>query len=108
MNLLPCEIKSGKAFVGEHAVKAVEGKKNRKKHIELGIRPEFVSFAAKGIPVNVAKVADAGRFRIVETKYARHTIKLLVPEGAEIPASAAYVHLDPSHTQIYEEGWMIE
>jgi len=108
MNVLPCEIKSGQAFIGEHAVKTVEGRRSGKERIELGVRPEFVSFTAQGIPVEVMKVADAGRFRIVETKHARHTIKLLVPEDAEIPASAAHVHFDPSHTQVYEEGWMIE
>ena len=85
----------------------MEGKPSGNKHLELGVRPEFVSFTATGLPVDVIKVADAGRFRIVETKHARHTIKLLVPEGAEIPASAAHVHFDPAHTQVYEEGWMI-
>jgi glycerol transport system ATP-binding protein len=108
MNVLPCELHSGKAFIGEHAVKSMEGGTSGDKHLELGVRPEFVSFTATGLPVEVVKVADAGRFRVVETKYARHTIKLLVPEGAEIPASAAHVQFDPAHTQVYEEGWMIE
>jgi glycerol transport system ATP-binding protein len=108
MNVLPCEIKSGQAFIGEHAVKTVEGKTSAEKQTEIGVRPEFVSFSTSGLPVDVIKVADAGRFRIVETKHARHTIKLLVPEGAEIPGSAAHVYFDPSHTQVYEEGWMIE
>ena len=31
MNVLPCEIKSGQAFIGEHAVKTVEGKTKRGK-----------------------------------------------------------------------------
>ena len=66
-----------------------------------------MSFTATGLPVDVIKVSDAGRFRIVETKHAPHTIKLLVPEDTEIPASAAHVHFDPAHTQVYEEGWMI-
>jgi glycerol transport system ATP-binding protein len=108
MNVVPCEIKSGKAFIGEYPVKTVEGNMSGEKHLELGVRPEFVTFTPTGIPVDVIKVADAGRFRIVETKHGRHTIKLLVPEGTEIPASAAQVHFDPSHTQVYEEGWMIE
>jgi glycerol transport system ATP-binding protein len=108
MNVLPCELHSGKAFIGEHAVKSMEGGTSGDKHLELGVRPEFVSFTATGLPVEVVKVADAGRFRVVETKHARHTIKLLVPEGAEIPASAAHVQFDPAHTQVYEEGWMIE
>jgi glycerol transport system ATP-binding protein len=108
MNVLPCELRSGQAFIGEHVVKTMEGRTSGNKQLELGVRPEFVSFTASGLPVDVVKVADAGRFRVVETKHARHTIKLLVPEGAEIPASAAHVQFDPAHTQVYEEGWMIE
>ena len=99
MNVLPCELKSGKAFIGEHAVKTVEGKTSGNKHLELGVRPEFVSFTATGLPVDVIKVADAGRFRIVETKHARHTIKLLVPK-ARRSCFAAHVHFDPAHTRL--------
>jgi glycerol transport system ATP-binding protein len=108
MNLLPCEIRAGKAHVGPYPVKAVAGQTSGKKHLELGVRPEFVSFSGEGLPVKVVKVADAGRFRIVEVKHGRHPIKLLVAEGAEIPATAAHVKFDPSHTQVYHDGWMIE
>jgi glycerol transport system ATP-binding protein len=113
MNLLPCEIKGGKAYVGGHAVKTLKtgkakSKPKAKKKLEIGVRPEFVSFAAQGIPVDVSKVADAGRFRIVETRHAKQTIKLLVPEGQEIPTAKAHLHFDPDHTQVYEGGWMMD
>lgn len=110
MNLLPCQIKSGKAYVAGHAVKTLKAKRKpgQKKKLELGVRPEFVSFAAQGIAVDVGKVADAGRFRIVETRYDRQTIKLLVPEGQEIPTAKAHLHFDPEHTQVYEDGWVID
>ena len=48
MNVLPCELKSGKAFIGEHPVKTVEGTTSENKQVEPGVRPEFVSFAAPG------------------------------------------------------------
>ena len=35
--------------------------------LEIGVRPEFVSFDTDGVPVDVIKVADAGRYRIVDT-----------------------------------------
>ena len=35
---------------------------------EIGVRPEFVRFAATGIPVRVTRVSDAGRHQIVETR----------------------------------------
>jgi len=108
MNLLPCEIKSATAYVAGKAVKTLKSRRESGDHLELGVRPEFVSFAEEGIPVDVTKVADAGRFRIVETRYNGNAIKLLVAEGRDIPSGKAHVSFDPEHTQIYQNGWMIE
>ena len=75
--------------------------------LELGVRPEFVTFAKKGISADVVKVADAGRFRIVETKAANSSIKLLVPEGDAIPVGKTHLTFDAARTQVYENGWMV-
>ena len=73
------------------------------KVLELGVRPEFVTLGPDGIPVEVVKVLDAGRYRIVETRRrAASSIKLLVPEGeSRFPQAERIVRFDPAHTQIY-------
>ena len=108
MNLLPCEVKGGKARIAGQVVEAVNAKLVKIGHgtLEIGIRPEFVSFARKGLAVDVVKVSDAGRFRIVETKGAGGGIKLLVKEGETIPVGKAHLAFDPGHTRVYENGWM--
>ena len=62
--------------------------------LEVGVRPEFVRFAEAGdtggLPARVVKVSDAGRFRIVEAEAAETRIKLLVPEGGDIPQEQAH------------------
>ena len=108
MNLLSCEMRAATAYVAGRAVKTLKAGPKAADGLELGVRPEFVSFAEDGIPVEVTKVADAGRFRIVETRYNGNAIKLLVPEGGDIPGGKAHVRFDPEHTQIYQNGWMIE
>ncbi|MCR4282756.1 MAG: ABC transporter ATP-binding protein [Bauldia sp.] len=109
MNVLPCEVKSGKAIVGGYPVETTNAAvyDGNGKVLELGVRPEFVSFAPGGIAVDVVKVLDAGRYRIVETRHATHTIKLLVPEGQPIPQGKAHLRFDPAHSQVYENGWMV-
>ena len=109
MNVLPCEVKGGKAVFAGNSVAAINAAayKGNGKLLELGVRPEFVRFAGKGIPVDIVKVADAGRYRIVETRHQGHSIKLLVAEGAELPSAKAHLHFDADHTQIYEDGWMV-
>jgi glycerol transport system ATP-binding protein len=109
MNVLPCEVKGGKAVFAGNPVAAVNAAayKGNGKVLELGVRPEFVSLGAEGIPVDVVKIADAGRFRIVETRHKGHSIKLLVAEGMPLPEGRAHLQFDPAHTQIYEDGWMV-
>ena len=113
MNVIPCTIEDGQATVGGHRVSAINtdalavaGNGNGKV-LELGVRPEFVSFADTGLPVDIVKVADAGRHRIVETHHAGMTIKMLVAEDAPIPDGKAHLAFDPDHTQIYEDGWIV-
>jgi glycerol transport system ATP-binding protein len=109
MNVLPCNVVDGRAVFAGQPIETVNAKAYRGngKQLELGIRPEFVRFAEIGIPVQIMKVADAGRYRIVETRHQEGTIKLLVPEGAAIPTDSAHVQFDPAHTQVYEDGWMV-
>jgi glycerol transport system ATP-binding protein len=76
--------------------------------LEIGVRPEFVSFAATGIPVEIGKVTDAGRFRIVETRHKEQLIRVLVPEGDGVPAGAAHLSFDPKHTHLYHDGWLVK
>ncbi|MGE3873651.1 MAG: ABC transporter ATP-binding protein [Parvibaculaceae bacterium] len=109
MNVLPCQVTGGKVIFAGTAVEAMNAGAYRGngKRLELGVRPEFVHFADKGIPVEIVKVADAGRFKIVETRNSEGKINLLVREGRAIPSENVRVAFDPSHTQIYEDGWMV-
>jgi glycerol transport system ATP-binding protein len=109
MNVLPCEVRGGRAIFAGQAIETA----NRATHhgegkgFELGVRPEFVSFAGEGVPVEVVKVLDTGRYRIVETAHAGHTIKMLVPEDEPIPQGSAHLRFAPERTRIYENGWMV-
>ena len=109
MNVVSCEVKDGKASVEGHPVETLNASayKGHAKRLELGVRPEFVSLAKTGIPATVAKVADAGRFRIVETRAGHRSIKLLLPESEAIPEGQVHLAFDPKHTQVYEDGWMV-
>ncbi|MCR9254624.1 MAG: ABC transporter ATP-binding protein [Alphaproteobacteria bacterium] len=109
MNILSCEPDSaGARFAGgtvatENRLSAGESGKR----IELGVRPEFVRFTAEdGLPADIVKVSDAGRYRIVETRCGGETVKLLVGEGDEIPADGARLAFDPSNTRLYADGWL--
>jgi glycerol transport system ATP-binding protein len=107
MNVLPARIKGGRAFFAEEAIAAENAAAaTGKGRMEIGVRPEFVSIAQEGIAADVVRVSDAGRYRIVETRSHGHIIKLLLKEGETVPEGRTCLAFDPSHTQIYEDGWM--
>jgi len=109
MNVLPCSLDNGTAYFEGHAVPTDHPvvHKTDGERLEIGIRPEFVRFADDGIPVQIAKVSDAGRFSIVEANHGDHIIKLLVPDGQAMPSENARLYFDPARTQVYADGWMV-
>jgi glycerol transport system ATP-binding protein len=107
MNLLPCTVKDGQAFVSGHKVVAANVAKVPKSgRLEMGIRPEFVSFSKTGLDANVVRVSDVGRYRVVETRVVDTPVKLIVGEGEVIPEGKVKLAFDPGHTQIYADGWL--
>ena len=109
MNLLPCAVDGGRVTFQGQSVETATGApaSSGNGSLQLGVRPEFIKFSAEGIPVDVVKAADVGRFRIVETRHRDHRINLLVPEGQPVPAGAAHVRFDPQHTHVYRDGWLV-
>jgi glycerol transport system ATP-binding protein len=108
MNVLPCEVEDGVArFAGVPvatagpALGAARGART-----EIGVRPEFVRFAERGIPVRVVRVADAGRHQVVETRHADTVIRVLLKEHETVPAETAHLEFDRAFTRLYVDGWM--
>lgn len=110
MNVLPCAVADGKVWIGRSTIEVQNPPRERLngKRLEIGVRPEFVSFAADGLPVQIVKVADAGRYRVVEARHEAGRINLLVGESADVPQDGAHVRFDPAYTRIYADGWLAE
>ncbi len=110
MNVLPCALDGGSAVFGGTTM-TVDNPTSRDlagKQLELGVRPEFVRFTDSGIPVAIEKVADAGRYRIVDARHGEHRISVLVGEQDTLPADTAHLAFDPKQTRLYADGWLVE
>jgi glycerol transport system ATP-binding protein len=110
MNIMPCSVKDGAVAVGGTAVSVDNAGALRGKNgvFELGVRPEFTTFAKTGLPVQISKVTDTGRSRIVDARHDGRSIKLLVEEGQPIPDGSAFLAFDKAHAQVYSDGWLVE
>ncbi len=111
MNVLPCEIDAaGVARIGGDAVPTATLDSlphvARRPKSACG-RSSSVSLA-KGLPVRIERIADVGRFRIVDARHGDQVIKVLAGEGDEVPREQGHLRFDPQRTQVYADGWIVE
>ncbi|QHQ35862.1 ABC transporter ATP-binding protein [Algicella marina] len=106
MNLLPCEVRDGGAFFEGSAVPLEGAVRPGEGAAQIGVRPEFVSLGATGLPARVARVADVGRHSVVDAVTGGVSVKAIV-EGP-VPEQGAEVHLafKPEQTRVYRDGWL--
>jgi len=109
MNVLPCTLDRGQPVYANQRLAAehpfasgLDGK------LEIGIRPEFVSFSDDGIPVAIEKVEDLGRYQVVTVRHATHQIKMVVSEDQAIPAQSPMISFHPQHLRLYRDDWAVE
>jgi glycerol transport system ATP-binding protein len=109
MNIIPCELRAGAAFVGDMAVKLAgsTGHADKNARLEIGVRPEFVKLAKSGIPAVVRKVLDLGRYNVVEAILNETRINAITRLG-DTPEQGAEIFLDfdPENTRLYADGWL--
>lgn len=106
MNVMPVEIESGAARIGEHQIQLPSPSAPIAGKVELGIRPEYVRLGRLGMPVQIAKVEDIGRHKIVRTRLGTQEIAVIVGEGQEIPAEP-HIAFDPKGINIYADSWRV-
>jgi glycerol transport system ATP-binding protein len=110
MNVLPCRLENGAAYIGAERVEIENPPAGalQAERLEIGVRPEFVTLAETGLPVGIVRVSDAGRYRIVEARLGESRIKLLADDGVPIPAGNAFVRFKPAQTRLYADDRLVE
>ena len=109
MNVIPATISGNKAMVHGAEVTLAQAYKPLDGKVEIGVRPEFLTLTAgDGVPVNVRRVEDVGRHKIVRAELSGQDINILAPEGAEISPDMNRVTLDASKVNVYVNDWLTE
>ncbi len=107
MNVLPCEVRGGDRAVFEGHEVAVEGPvKGQGGSVKLGIRPEYVSVAAAGIPAQVTKVSDVGRHYVIEAMVGASRIKAVAEHSAPEKGATVNLAFRTEQTRLYRDGWI--
>ncbi len=107
MNVIPIGLDGAQAKLGPYSITLPEAPRlPGDPKLELGVRPEYVRIGVAGIPANVVRIEDAGRFRIAHAVVEGHDIAAIVREGDEIPAEA-HILFDPKGINLYADSWRI-
>jgi glycerol transport system ATP-binding protein len=106
MNVLPAEVREGAAFFSGQRI-TLEGAivPGAGRH-QIGVRPEYVSLAATGVPATVRKVMDLGRHAVVEALAGDVRINAIVEGTLPGPGEAVHLSFRPDQTRLYRDGWI--
>ncbi len=107
MNVLPCEIKDGKAYFQGDQVE-IEGEINptNSTKTELGVRPEFITFGKKGVPAVVKKIVDLGKHYVIECMCADFRVNVVSVSNQQNAGDAVHLSFKPQQTRVYADGWI--
>ena len=110
MNILPCKINNGSGIVDDTKIETFNSKISNQNlsKIELGIRPEFISFNDDGLPVKIINVSNTGKNNIVETESKTGKIKLITKASEKIPEGTAFLNFKKEYTYVYGDNWIVE
>ena len=110
MNILPCEINKGAVAVNGTKIETSNSKIDNSNFskIEIGVRPEFISFNKEGLPVKILNVSNTGKNKIIETESDSGKIKLITKVSEKIPEGSAFLTFKKEYTYVYGDNWIVD
>ena len=108
MNLFDAEVQGETARVNGIDVPLGAAYPALRGRVQIGIRPEFVSLAAEGLPVTVTRVEDVGRHRILRAEAFGRPVNLLLPEGEAAATGQTRLRLAPEKINVYADDWRVK
>ncbi len=108
MNVLPASVSGNIARVDGHEVPLGAGYNSPQGKVEIGVRPEYCTLSAThGLPVEIRRIEDVGRHKIVRAQHGAHDINIIANEGDNIGADMTHVTFDPEHVNVYADDWLV-
>jgi glycerol transport system ATP-binding protein len=107
MNVIPATISGNNAVVHGINVPLANGYGALEGKTEIGVRPEFVMLTeSEGLPVQVRRVEDVGRHKIVRAELFGNEINILVDEDQSISPDMNRITFDTSRVNVYVNDWL--
>lgn len=109
MNVIPATVRGKVADVHGASVELSQGFNDLSGKVEIGVRPEFVSLTSgEGMPVQIRRVEDVGRHKIIRADLFGSEINILEDEATSISPDMNRVTFDPKRVNVYVNDWLKE
>lgn len=106
MNFFDAKVFGREARLEGHSISLAHDYDAGSGPIKLGIRPEHVQLTDSGITINIKRIEDVGRHRLVRAQIGDSPLNLILPEGQPIPAQPQ-VRFIPEKINLYADEWRI-
>ncbi|CAM4005408.1 ABC transporter ATP-binding protein [Palleronia rufa] len=74
---------------------------------KIGVRPEYIRLAPKGLPARVTRVEDVGRHKIIRLELGGQEVSAIAGEGDTVPDGGTHVQFIEGGVNVYEDGWRV-
>ncbi|MEO0544438.1 MAG: ABC transporter ATP-binding protein [Pseudomonadota bacterium] len=108
MNVIPAKVDGNQAYIEGTSIELGQSYKGLSGNIEIGVRPEFATLSSEeGMPVNIRRIEDVGRHRIVRADFFGNNINIVVPEGMPVGTDMNRVSFQPDRVNVYADEWRV-
>lgn len=103
MNFLPAQLEGSAARVADAVLQLDAHYGPQTGEVKLGFRPDYatVTPGGEGIPVQVLRIEDLGRRRLVRVALGPHELVATLPPGMELNEPMARLQVGSQHLHIY-------
>ncbi|MWB76839.1 ATP-binding cassette domain-containing protein [Pseudooceanicola sp. 216_PA32_1] len=109
MNVIPARIEGNRAYVNGAFVELAQGYGALEGKVEIGVRPEYARLSqTEGLPVNIRRIEDVGRHKIVRADFFGTDINIIAGEDDRISADMNRVSFDAAHVNVYADDWRVK
>ena len=109
MNVIPAQVQGDRAVVNGSDIPLGQAYRPPEGKVEIGVRPEYARLSqTEGLPVQVRRVEDVGRHKIIRAEFFGHDINIIAGEDDRVSADMNRVTFDADHVNVYANDWRVQ
>jgi glycerol transport system ATP-binding protein len=109
MNVIPAQVQGNRAVVNGLDIPLGQAYRPPEGKVEIGVRPEYARLSQiEGLPVQVRRVEDVGRHKIIRADFFGQDINIIAGEDDHVSADMNRVTFDADHVNVYANDWRVQ